>query len=107
MSRQPHRYAGRDDVELLLVIDCADLNQSAEFWCNALGYERFGSPVGQYLGLVPASGSGLEILLQRVSETKVDKNRLHLDLRSPDAASELARLKGLGAKIVSPEPMRE
>jgi hypothetical protein len=33
------------------------------FWCEALGYRRHGEPAGQYLGLVPANGAGLETFM--------------------------------------------
>ncbi|MEV5968601.1 VOC family protein [Streptomyces sp. NPDC051921] len=52
----------------------------------------------------PASDAGLgrRILFQRVPEPKTAKNRLHLDLH-PDPGTrdaEVARLEGLGAKVV-------
>ena len=45
-----------------------------------------------YRRLLPAGGDGVELLLQRVSEPKVIKNRVHLDLRVPDLEDEVARL---------------
>ncbi|MFI8827031.1 VOC family protein [Streptomyces sp. NPDC053431] len=52
----------------------------------------------------PASDTGLgrRILFQRVPESKTVKNRLHLDLH-PEPGSrdtEVARLEGLGAKVL-------
>ena len=49
---------------MVLVIDCSDLERSAAFWCDVLGYRRVGPPVGQYAGLFPAAGGGLQLLLQ-------------------------------------------
>lgn len=43
---------------MVLVIDCSDLERSAAFWCEALGYRPDGLPVGQYLGLLPAESAG-------------------------------------------------
>jgi len=50
--------------ELVLVIDCSDLERSATFWCEALGYRRDGPAVGQYQGLLPPDGRGIQLLLQ-------------------------------------------
>lgn len=104
MRRKPHPYR---QGELSLVIDCSDLGRSADFWTEALGYVPEGPAVGPYQGLIPADGEGLEILLQRVPEQKRDKNRLHLDLRTPDLESEVKRLLGLGAVLRTGEPDEE
>jgi predicted enzyme related to lactoylglutathione lyase len=105
MRRRPHPYA---QGELVLVIDCADLDRSARFWSGVLGYVREGAAGGPtYQGLLPASGEGLEVLLQRVPEYKRAKNRLHLDLRSRDLESEVERVTGLGASMLTEEPITE
>jgi hypothetical protein len=70
------------DTELALVLDCADPERAATFWCAALDYVRDGEPGGPYLGLVPQDGDGIELLLQRVPDVKGQKDRLHLDLRT-------------------------
>src|SRR5215475_8176899 len=62
MTRQPQRYAGG---EMVLVIDCADLERAAAFWCEVLGYLPMEPPVGQYMGLTPQDGVGLQLLLQK------------------------------------------
>jgi catechol 2,3-dioxygenase-like lactoylglutathione lyase family enzyme len=99
MVRRPVRFGGRADTVLVVVLDCADLDRSAEFWCGALGYvgPPPGTP-GPYRQLLPADGDGLELLLQQVAEAKAGKNRVHLDLRVPDLDAELARLLALGAR---------
>jgi len=104
MHRKPHPYRRG---ELLVVIDCADLDRSAEFWSEVLGYVREGEALGTYLGLIPADGQGVEILLQRVPDNKRDKNRLHLDLRTPDMESEVKRVLGIGAVPVTEQPLEE
>jgi len=104
MRRKPHPYR---QGEITLVIDCSDLGRSADFWTEVLGYVPEGPAVGPYQGLIPADGEGLEILLQRVPEQKRDKNRLHLDLRTPDLESEVKRLLGLGAVVRTDEPAEE
>jgi predicted enzyme related to lactoylglutathione lyase len=110
------RYRGGD---LVLVIDCSDLDRSAEFWAGVLGYTAEVTPSRRYRSLLPADGSdgdggghgggdGIEILLQRVPEAKhTKKNRLHLDLRTRDLEAEVSRVVGLGATAVSGQAVIE
>ncbi len=86
-----------------IVIDCADHEVVVPFWEAALGWERH-DVNEQYVSLVPPAdqrlGDGpwpLPLLFQKVPEPKIGKNRVHLDWRSVDRASEVARLVGLGA----------
>ena len=103
-SRTPQRYLGG---ELVIVIDCADLDRSADFWTDTLGYLREGSASKIYQTLAPADGRGCEILLQRVPDQKLAKNRLHLDLRTTDLASEVERVLNAGASLVTEQPITE
>lgn len=96
-----------DHGTFLIVLDCADLNRSADFWCPALGYDRPFPQSGPYLQLVAQGRGGVELLLQKVPETKAGKNRLHLDLRTPDLDAEVARLAQLGATVITDEPLLE
>jgi hypothetical protein len=111
-----------------VVIDCADPGKLAEFWALALGYEVQEPPPGystweDFLrqrgipesdwnsasAIVDPAGVGPRIYLQRVSEPKVVKNRLHLDLSVGGGADvpvearrerifeEAARLETFGA----------
>jgi catechol 2,3-dioxygenase-like lactoylglutathione lyase family enzyme len=93
--------------EMVLVIDCSDLERSAAFWCEALGYRRDGPPVGQYLGLFPAQGAGLQLLLQRAHDPKLARNRVHLDLRTRELGPEVARVRAAGGVLLTREPMAE
>lgn len=104
MDRLPQTYRGG---EVALVIDCSDLDRSARFWTEALGYTAPASAHPSYRRLLPADGRGIEILLQRVPEVKLAKNRLHLDLRTAGLAAELARLLAAGATLVSETPVEE
>jgi predicted enzyme related to lactoylglutathione lyase len=92
--------------EVVLVLDCADLDRAAEFWSSILGYRRAG-PSAIYLSLFPENGQGPELLLQKVPETKNQKNRAHLDLRTPDLAAEVQRVVSAGATRLTQEPMDE
>lgn len=104
MTRRPHPYR---EGELVLVIDCADLRLAARFWSAVLGYVPAETVSQRYLALVPADGDGIEILLQQVPEGKQLKNRLHLDLRTPDLDAEVGRVRDLGATLLSDEPLAE
>jgi predicted enzyme related to lactoylglutathione lyase len=98
--------------ELVIVIDCSDLDGAARFWAAVLGYAA--SPPGdgsagsgRYRGLQPENGVGIDVLLQRVPDVKSQKNRLHLDLRTPDLDAEVRRVLGLGASLLTSEPVAE
>jgi len=100
--------------ELVIVIDCSDLDRSAAFWSGVLGYTPGPPAAGtgaagsdQYRGLQPESGAGIDVLLQRVPDVKRQKNRLHLDLRTPDLEAEVGRVTGLGATLLTSEPVTE
>ncbi len=93
--------------ELVVVIDCSDLDRSAAFWSAVLGFVDADGDGDSYRSLVPPDGTGVEVLLQRVPETKGAKNRVHLDLRTRDLTSEVARITALGATVMTDEPVLE
>jgi predicted enzyme related to lactoylglutathione lyase len=103
MTYQPSRYP---HGELVVVIDCRDLDRAAGFWGAALGYRRAGAASGQYLSLAPR-GEGVEILLQRVPEPKQGKSPVHLDLRTRDLDTEVDRVLRLGAVRLTEQPVTE
>ena len=86
--------------ELAFVLDCADNNRLAEFWCAVLGYRRVRA-VYPYVSLAPADGDGPELLLQQVPERKRGKNRMHLDLRVPTLEPEFSRIRACGAALLT------
>src|SRR5215472_9293067 len=98
MHRIPHPYR---NGELVIVIDCSDLDRSARFWAGVLGYAAAAATGGHYRSLTPQSGKGIEVLLQQVDDAKRGKNRLHLDLRTADLAAEVSRISGLGASLLT------
>jgi len=108
-DRRPATYAAGAGGVLALVLDCRDLQVAADFWGAALGYRwRIRPrPDDHYLRLLPESGEGIELLLQRVPEAKTVKNRLHLDLRVRELEPEVERICLLGAKRLTEEPIRE
>jgi Glyoxalase-like domain len=85
-----------------LCIDTTDPAKIAPFWEAALGWRRTFDEEDQIV-LEPPEGSredGIvpDLLFLRVPESKSIKNRLHLDLRPADQATEVARLEALGAR---------
>jgi Glyoxalase-like domain len=82
-------------------IDAADPRSLAAFWEAALGWRRTFENDDEVV-LEPPAGSpedGIvpDVVLLRVDDARVIKNRLHLDLRPTDQAAEVARLEALGA----------
>jgi len=118
-------------VNYQLVIDCADPDRLARFWADALRYELAPPPAGfvtwndyyRDLGIPEEElsegsdrisdpeGHGPSIWFQVVSDAKVVKNRLHLDIhasgervdpfevRRERVDAEANRLAGLGGTI--------
>lgn len=115
-------------TQIQVTVDCADPDRLARFWAEALGYrmpdppgghatweealQAFGVPEDQWnsaSALEDPEGKGPRIYFQQVPETKVAKNRMHLDLnvgggqdvpveeRRARVDAEVARLKALGA----------
>jgi len=89
-----------------LVLDCQDPTRLAEFWAAALDYVSVGD-AGSYTALVPNARPGPKLLLQHVPEPKQTKNRMHLDIETPDIEAEAARLEALGASRVQPGQISE
>jgi catechol 2,3-dioxygenase-like lactoylglutathione lyase family enzyme len=86
-----------------LVVDCADPEALAAFWCEVLGYEVLlrESPTSVEIG--PASGFGgpqPTIVFDVADGPKRGKLRLHFDVNPTDRDqdAELERLLALGAK---------
>jgi predicted enzyme related to lactoylglutathione lyase len=84
-----------------LVLDCADPEKLAAFWAAALGIDRLGA-ADQYVLLASSTGAFPKLLLQRVAEPKSTKNRMHLDIETPEVDTEVARLQTLGATRIEP-----
>jgi predicted enzyme related to lactoylglutathione lyase len=101
---QPTQYP---HGELIVVIDCADLDRASRFWSSVLGYHDMDPGPGPYRSLLPADGPGIEVLLQRTADPKYEKNRVHLDLRTRDLDAEITRVTAMGATVLTPEPIVE
>jgi predicted enzyme related to lactoylglutathione lyase len=87
-----------------MALGVTDVGRAKEFWCQALDYEVRQDGFGGWATvLVPPSGAGTMIALQRSQTPPQDHPRVHLDLHVPDAAeqaAEVARLVSLGAERV-------
>jgi predicted enzyme related to lactoylglutathione lyase len=81
------------------VIDVADLDQGVWFWSAALNATEEPLPVQsrQIYRRLRLPGSEIRILLQKTSDDKISKERMHLDLESDDVEAEVRRLEALGA----------
>jgi predicted enzyme related to lactoylglutathione lyase len=81
-------------MRIEFTLDCRDLDRMADFWRDAADFVVDGRVEGRYVSL---SGHGVALNLQRVAESKVVKNRMHLDLLVGDVDAAVRRLEGLGA----------
>jgi catechol 2,3-dioxygenase-like lactoylglutathione lyase family enzyme len=77
-------------------LDVRDVDAMAEFWSQALGYTARRRVDGS-VKLYPP-GDGPFVWLQPSAGPKSGKNRNHPDLVAGDAAAEVERLIGLGAR---------
>ena len=89
-----------------LVLDCADPERLAEFWSAAIGYTTLGG-AGNYVLLVDESRRQPKLLLQRVTDAKAGKNRMHFDIETDRVDEEAARLEALGARRIEAEAIEE
>ena len=88
-----------------ITVDAHNPKALAEFWAEVLGWTvgEDGDDIGWWIEreLNDPSKTGFpDILFLKVPDSKVVKNRLHLDLRPDDQAVEVDRLEKLGAKRI-------
>ena len=86
-----------------LVIDCADPERLARFWCAVLGYVELDREDGAIeIGPAEAGFGGLQptIILSPGSDPRTGKLPLHIDVNpvDRDQDAELERLLALGAR---------
>jgi predicted enzyme related to lactoylglutathione lyase len=79
-----------------IVLDCAEPKRLAKFWRDALDYRDYYDDANLSV-LVPKAQTAAPLLLQRVPEPKVGKNRMHVDIVVDDVEAEVRRLQALGA----------
>jgi catechol 2,3-dioxygenase-like lactoylglutathione lyase family enzyme len=96
-----------------VVVDCRDPAPLAEFWSAVLGVE-IAFAADDWISLRGAGPGYPRVAFQRVPESKVTKNRLHLDVWVPDIVAATAAAETLGATRIgglvpeqeSPEPFQ-
>ena len=91
-------------MRLEITLDCCDLERTARFWQQAVGFEVAGVIEDRYVTL---QGHRVVLTLQRVPEPKTGKNRMHLDLLVENVEQEVERLEALGASLLRPVPHHE
>jgi predicted enzyme related to lactoylglutathione lyase len=84
-----------------VVVDAHDCEVVARFWSGVLGW-RITHQSDEEWAIEPAEGSpeadvAPDILVVKVPDEKVVKNRLHFDLRPKDQDAEVQRILELGA----------
>jgi predicted enzyme related to lactoylglutathione lyase len=81
------------------VIDVFDLDQGVLFWSAALDAAEESLPENSrhIYRRLRLPDSEIRILLQKASDEKVSKERMHLDLEADDVEAEVERLEALGA----------
>lgn len=92
-------------MSIHIVLDCADPEKLAGFWSKALGYAISG--FAEQWGMLKGPNPGDVFLLQRVPEPKSGKNRMHIDVTTPDIESKAKELEGLGARRLGDEPVSQ
>ena len=82
-----------------LVIDVPDLDRGARFWSAALNpaEEPLPEQSGPVYRRLRLPDSEIRILLQKTSDKKISKERMHLDLEADDIEAEVSRLEAFGA----------
>ncbi len=88
-----------------LTVDAHNPKALAEFWAEVLEWSigEDGDDIGWWIEKElgdPKKTGFPDILFLKVPDSKIVKNRLHLDLRPDDQAAEVARLEKLGAKKI-------
>ena len=101
--------------QVQVTFDCAEPQRVSRFWCEVLGYvlppppegfatwEEFDRKLppedqGSWSACVDPSGVGPRLYFQRVPESKVVKNRVHLDVRVGTGLVGEERLAALEAE---------
>jgi predicted enzyme related to lactoylglutathione lyase len=92
-----------------VTMDCADAKAQATFWAEVTGWDAHewdATPGHVEYSVAPPTPGALGLYFTTVPEPKSVKNRLHFDLNPPgnDQQAELARLVGLGARVLDDQP---
>ncbi|HEX2783227.1 MAG TPA: VOC family protein [Ilumatobacteraceae bacterium] len=88
-----------------VVLGADDVDRAVTFWSLVLGYEpvHFPNAENEFTILVPPSGQGTRVALQKADTPPEQHPRVHLDLvvdNGDEQAAEIDRLVSLGATRV-------
>jgi hypothetical protein len=91
-----------------IVVDCAYAPALARWWVQVLEDHHIAPYTADdpdpdedpTVLVLPGPAGGPRLWFTQVPEPKTVKNRVHLDLTADDPAAELARLIGLGARML-------
>ncbi|GBR02672.1 VOC family protein [Asaia siamensis] len=81
-----------------ITIDTATPQKLAAWWSLALG-PAIGNDYGQIVQLAPSPDLPL-IQFQKIGDVPTQRNRVHLDLRTPDLDHQIQQLLRIGATLV-------
>jgi predicted enzyme related to lactoylglutathione lyase len=90
-------------VEFLgISFDSPDAQAIAHFWAEVLGRTVADGATAEFAAVSPAdNATGPLLMFHQVPEPKTVKNRIHLDLKTNDFATETEHLLNLGATRVT------
>jgi len=83
------------------VVDCLDPEPLAAFWGELLGV-GVNHRSDEWVSLHATAPGHPRVAFQRVPETKVGKNRVHLDVWVPDVEAATVEAEALGARRLGP-----
>jgi predicted enzyme related to lactoylglutathione lyase len=87
------------DLRIAMVtFDAVDPRSLAEWWARALGGEIVMDQDGHFVEV--STATGLELGFQWVAEPTEGKNKIHLDLDSPNPDDQIQQLKAVGARVL-------
>jgi catechol 2,3-dioxygenase-like lactoylglutathione lyase family enzyme len=81
-----------------VVVNVADLELMAAFWCEVLGHTPSSLDPGDDFRVL--RGDRVNLSLQLADTPVTGRDQMHLDLYTEDQAAEVARLEALGATLV-------
>ena len=74
-------------MRFTFTLDSTDPERLATFWAAALGFTSIGE-FGVFWPLASADDGEPPLVIQRVSEPKIGKNRMHLDVHVADLSAD-------------------
>ena len=88
-------------------MDSQDPDRIAPFWCELLDLQVTRIDNDGEAVTLRSTSHGFFMVLQRVPEPKVHKNRLHLDVHVDDLDTSTARVESLGGRQIEPDKTLE